>query len=185
MSLLEKLMPLIPEDKQPDIKALIDGELQAVAKETETAVKKNISEVYGINLFEKDIHKAFNNGTFVKKEAYAEKEQEVNALNERLSQLTNEYENAQKELENYKTNAELTDVSIKLISKGFNAERLNAIKPLLKEHQGSIDEKVELVAKELPELFLGKKQVQTFNPNGESETLTERERYLKKLKEGR
>lgn len=185
MSLLEKLMPLIPEEKQPDIKALIDGEIQAVAKETETTVKKNISEVYGINLFEKEIHKAFNNGTFVKKEAYAEKEQEANTLNEQLSILKSDYENAQKELDNYKTNAELTDVSIKLISKGFNAERLNAIKPLLKEHQGTIDEKVELVAKELPELFLGKTQVQTFNPNGKDDTLTERERYLKKLKEGR
>ena len=32
MSLLEKLMPLIPEDKQPDIKAVIDGEIEALAK---------------------------------------------------------------------------------------------------------------------------------------------------------
>ena len=178
MSLLEKLMPLIPEDKQPDIKALIDGEIEALAKETETNVRKEISKTYGINVFEKDVDKAFSNDRFVKKEVVAEKEQTINTLNEQLQTV-------QSELGNYKTNAELTDVSIKLISKGFNAERLNAIKPLLKEHQGTIDEKVELVAKELPELFLGKKQVQTFNPNGESETLTERERYLKKLKEGR
>jgi len=178
MSLLEKLMPLIPEDKQPDVKALIDGEIQTVAKETETAVRKEISKTYGINVFEKDVDKAFSNDRFVKKEVVAEKEQTINTLNEQLQTI-------QSELDNYKTNAELTDVSIKLISKGFNAERLNAIKPLLKEHQGSIDEKVELVAKELPELFLGKKQVQTFNPNGTDETLTERERYLKKLKEGR
>lgn len=178
MSLLEKLMPLIPEDKQPDIKALIDGELQAVAKETETTVRKEISKTYGINVFEKDVDKAFSNDRFVKKEVVAEKEQTINTLNEQLQTV-------QSELDNYKTNAELTDVSIKLISKGFNAERLNVIKPLLKEHQGSIDEKVELVAKELPELFLGKKQIQTFNPDGEGETLTERERYLKKLKEGR
>jgi iron-sulfur cluster repair protein YtfE (RIC family) len=178
MSLLEKLMPLIPEDKQPDIKALIDGELQAVAKETETTVRKEISKTYGINVFEKDVDKAFSNDRFVKKEVVAEKEQTINTLNEQLQTL-------QSELENYKTNAELTDVSIKLISKGFNAERLNAIKPLLKEHKGTIDEKVELVEKELPELFLGKKQVQTFNPNGRDDTLTEREKYLKKLKEGR
>lgn len=178
MSLLEKLMPLIPEDKQPDIKALIDGELQAVAKETETTVRKEISKTYGINVFEKDVDKAFNNDRFVKKEVVAEKEQTINTLNEQLQTI-------QSELDNYKTNAELTDVSIKLISKGFNAERLNAIKPLLKEHQGSIDEKVELVAKELPELFLGKKKIQTYNSNGEDDTLTERERYLKKLKEGR
>src|SRR5690554_155186 len=178
MSLLEKLMPLIPEDKQPDIKALIDGELQAVAKETETTVRKEISKTYGINVFEKDVDKAFSNDRFVKKEVVAEKEQTINTLNEQLQTV-------QSKLDNYKTNAELTDVNIKLISKGFNAERLNAIKPLLKEHQGSIDEKVELVAKELPELFLGKKQIQTFNSDGEGETLTERERYLKKLKEGR
>lgn len=178
MSLLEKLMPLIPEDKQPDIKALIDGEIQALAKETETNVRKEISKTYGINVFEKDVDKAFSNDRFVKKEVVAEKEQTINTLNEQLQTV-------QSELDNYKTNAELTDVSIKLISKGFNAERLNAIKPLLKEHQGSIDEKVELVAKELPELFLGKKQIQTFNPDEEGETLTERERYLKKLKEGR
>jgi hypothetical protein len=178
MSLLEKLMPLIPEEKQPDIKALIDGEIEALAKETETNVRKEISKTYGINVFEKDVDKAFNNDRFVKKELVAEKEQTINTLNEQLQTV-------QSELGNYKTNAELTDVSIKLISKGFNAERLNAIKPLLKEHQGTIDEKVELVAKELPELFLGKKQVQTFNPNGKDETLTERERYLKKLKEGR
>lgn len=178
MSLLEKLMPLIPEEKQPDIKALIDGELQALAKETETNVRKEISKTYGINVFEKDVDKAFSNDRFVKKEVVAEKEQTINTLNEQLQTV-------QSELGNYKTNAELTDVSIKLISKGFNAERLNAIKPLLKEHQGTIDEKVELVAKELPELFLGKTQVQTFNPNGKDDTLTERERYLKKLKEGR
>lgn len=178
MSLLEKLMPLIPEDKQPDIKALIDGEIEALAKETETNVRKEISKTYGINVFEKDVDKAFSNDRFVKKEVVAEKEQTIEALNEQLQTV-------QSELGNYKTNAELTDVSIKLISKGFNAERLNAIKPLLKEHQGTIDEKVELVAKELPELFLGKKQVQTFNPNGKDDTLTERERYLKKLKEGR
>lgn len=178
MSLLEKLMPLIPEDKQPDIKALIDGELQAVAKETETAVRKEISKTYGINVFEKDVDKAFSNDRFVKKEVVVEKEQTINTLNEQLQTL-------QSELENYKTNAELTDVSIKLISKGFNAERLNAIKPLLKEHKGTVEEKVELVEKELPELFLGKKQVQTFNPNGRDDTLTEREKYLKKLKEGR
>ena len=178
MSLLEKLMPLIPEEKQPDIKALIDGEIEALAKETETNVRKEISKTYGINVFEKDVEKAFSNDRFVKKELVAEKEQTINTLNEQLQTV-------QSELGNYKTNAELTDVSIKLISKGFNAERLNAIKPLLKEHQGTIDEKVELVAKELPELFLGKTQVQTFNPNGTNETLTERERYLKKLKEGR
>lgn len=178
MSLLEKLMPLIPEDKQPDIKALIDGEIEALAKETETNVRKEISKTYGINVFEKDVEKAFSNDRFVKKEVVAEREQTINTLNEQLQTV-------QSELGNYKTNAELTDVSIKLISKGFNAERLNAIKPLLKEHQGSIDEKVELVEKELPELFLGKKQVQTFNPNGKDDTLTERERYLKKLKEGR
>lgn len=178
MSLLEKLMPLIPEEKQPDIKALIDGELQALAKETETNVRKEISKTYGINVFEKDVDKAFSNDRFVKKEVVAEKEQTINTLNEQLQTV-------QSELVNYKTNAELTDVSIKLISKGFNAERLNAIKPLLKEHQGTIDEKVELVAKELPELFLGKKQIQTYNSNGEDDTLTERERYLKKLKEGR
>lgn len=178
MSLLEKLMPLIPEDKQPDIKALIDGEIEALAKETETNVRKEISKTYGINVFEKDVEKAFSNDRFVKKELVAEKEQTINTLNKQLQTV-------QSELGNYKTNAELTDVSIKLISKGFNAERLNAIKPLLKEHQGTIDEKVELVAKELPELFLGKKQVQTFNPNGKDDTLTERERYLKKLKEGR
>lgn len=178
MSLLEKLMPLIPEEKQPDIKALIDGEIEALAKETETNVRKEISKTYGINVFEKDVDKAFSNDRFVKKELVAEKEQTINTLNEQLQTV-------QSELGNYKTNAELTDVSIKLISKGFNAERLNAIKPLLKEHQGTIDEKVELVAKELPELFLGKTQVQTFNPNGKDDTLTERERYLKKLKEGR
>lgn len=178
MSLLEKLMPLIPEEKQPDIKALIDGEIEALAKETETNVRKEISKTYGINVFEKDVEKAFSNDRFVKKELVAEKEQTINTLNEQLQTV-------QSELGNYKTNAELTDVSIKLISKGFNAERLNAIKPLLKEHQGTIDEKVELVAKELPELFLGKTQVQTFNPNGKDDTLTERERYLKKLKEGR
>ncbi len=178
MSLLEKLMPLIPEDKQPDIKALIDGEIEALAKETETNVRKEISKTYGINVFEKDVDKAFSNDRFVKKELVAEKEQTINTLNEQLQTV-------QTELGNYKTNAELTDVSIKLISKGFNAERLNAIKPLLKEHQGTIDEKVELVAKELPELFLGKKQVQTFNSNRDDNTLTERERYLKKIKEGR
>src|SRR5690554_7013620 len=101
MSLLEKLMPLIPEDKQPDVKALIDGEIQTVAKETETAVRKEISKTYGINVFEKDVDKAFSNDRFVKKEVVAEKEQTINTLNEQLQTV-------QSELDNYKTNAELT-----------------------------------------------------------------------------
>lgn len=173
MSLLDKLMPLIPEDKQPDIKALIDGELQALAKETETNVRKEISKTYGINVFEKDVDKAFSNDRFIKKEAYAEKEQEVNTLNEQLQAL-------QGELGNYKTNAELTDVSIQLISKGFNAERLEAVKPLLKEHQGSIDEKVALVQQQLPELFFEKGKVKTFNTDKKDDELTEKEKWLKR-----
>ena len=85
--------------KQPDIKALIDGELQAVAKETETTVRKEISKTYGINVFEKDVDKAFSNDRFVKKEVVVEKEQTINTLNEQLQTIH--------ELENYKINAEL------------------------------------------------------------------------------
>ena len=132
--LLKIVEGFIPEDQKADIKAKIDGTLETLTKEKVKETKKELSQKFGVNFFEEDVDKAFNNDRFVKKEVLLQKE---NELNEKLSTL----ETLQKELENTKKEKDFTEVKYQLAGKGFNMERIDFVQNILPQ-EGTVEEKV-------------------------------------------
>lgn len=176
MDLFSTIKGFVPEDQQANIKAKVDGEVESLIKDKEMSVKKELSKKYGVNFFEQDVEKAYENDGFVKKSLFEEKENI-------LKTLTEEKSNLEKQLGELKQQNQYGDISVKLLSQGFNPERLEAIKPLV-AGDGEIDEKIEKIKTSLPELFLTNKK--WVDPNSKDKTkteLTEAELYIQKQRE--
>jgi len=175
MDLFEIVSSFIPDEQKADIKAKIDGELGGLIKNKETEVRKTLSKKYGVNLFEDDTEKAFSESLFVKKEALETIRQENTATKTQLETLN-------KELANYKEEKSFNELSIKLIKQGFNADRLEAVKPLLKDSKENetADDKVKRIKSLVPELFLDPKIAkQMYNDeNDKDRTKTDAEKYF-------
>jgi len=175
MDLFEIVSSFIPDEQKADIKAKIDGELGGLIKNKETEVRKTLSKKYGVNLFEDDTEKAFSESLFVKKEALETIRQENTATKTQLETLN-------KELANYKEEKSFSELSIKLIKQGFNADRLEAVKPLLKDSKENetADDKVKRIKSLVPELFLDPKIAkQMYNDeNDKDRTKTDAEKYF-------
>lgn len=175
MDLFEIVSSFIPDEQKADIKAKIDGELGGLIKNKETEVRKTLSKKYGVNLFEDDAEKAFSESLFVKKETLETIRQENTAIKTQLETLN-------KELTNYKEEKSFNELSIKLIKQGFNADRLEAVKPLLKDSKENetADDKVKRIKSLVPELFLDPKITkQMYNDeNDKDRTKTDAEKYF-------
>lgn len=175
MDLFEIVSSFIPDEQKADIKAKIDGELGGLIKNKETEVRKTLSKKYGVNLFEDDTEKAFSESLFVKKETLETIRQENTATKTQLETLN-------KELTNYKEEKSFNELSIKLIKQGFNADRLEAVKPLLKDSKENetADDKVKRIKSLVPELFLDPKIAKKMYGDGQDEgsTKTDAEKYF-------
>ena len=179
MDLFEIVSSFIPDEQKADIKAKIDGELAGITKKSETAVKKDLSKRYGVNFFEDDVSKAFTDTLFVRKETY---EATLGDLESHKKKLTN-YE---KEIDGYKQEKSLFTIKEKLSKAGFNTERFEAVKPLLKESKENEtdDEKVERIKSLVPELFVPSKARKEYfgNDNSDDKGLTEADNYFAQYK---
>lgn len=169
---------LIPEEQHADIKAKIDGEVNNLLNEKEVSLKKSLSEMYKVNFFEEDIDKAFTEKNFVRKDAFKIKDEELQKAlvrEQELSTKINEFETQLKDLNDKEIS---NQTSIELLKRGFNAERLEVIQPLLKG-EGSVEERVERIQAGFPELFLkSTRQSTTTPPKGGKPLLTEAEKYF-------
>lgn len=177
---------LIPDEQKADIKAKIDGAVSEVVKERETEVKRELSEKFGVNLFEKDIEKAFTNDKFVRKELLDKKLQEVDEFKKQFEQEKTTYEERIKALQedaekNIKEKA-FNEVSLKLLTDGFNPERLEVIKPFIND--GTTDEVVETIKSKLPELFNSNKVNHNIYPKkGNNEVKSGWNEFIEKEKQ--
>lgn len=176
MDLFEIVSSFIPDEHKADIKAKIDGEVGGIVKNKETEVRKTLSKKYGVNLFEDDTEKAFSESLFVRKDVLETTKNEALTYKQQL-------ESTSKELQQYKDEKSFHDLSVKLIKQGFNADRLEAVKPLLKESKENEtdDEKVKRIKTIVPELFINPKMVKNIysDENDSDAGLTEAEKYYK------
>lgn len=86
------------------------------------------------------------------------------------------------ELEELRAEKTFSQASLELLKLGFNPDRLESIKPLLNV-EGTVDEKVDRIKKELPELFLNKRTYSKTIPNQEeSKVLSGAEKYIQSKK---
>lgn len=179
--LFEIVSSFIPEEQKDDIKSKIDGEIDKALKEKETTLKRELSKTYGVNLFEEDVEKAYGNDKFIKKESYNTK---VNEYEEQLKALKGEVETFKQENETFKGEKLYNETSVKLITKGFNPDRLNGIRPLI-DGEKSADENVENISTIFPELFGDSKRISTTTPSPKppQSPKTEAEKYIEAQKE--
>lgn len=178
MDLFEIVSSFIPDEQKADIKAKIDGQVDLIVKNNEKVVKKDISKKYGVNFFEEDLEKAFSDSLFVKKEVVE------NAIQEN-ARIKQELADRAKEVETYKEESLINKVTIQLVKEGFKEERLNLVKPLLKDSKENetIEEKVLRVKQEVPELFQGTKDRNPYNGGGGDPKKTGMEEYFEKRRE--
>lgn len=178
MDLFEIVSSFIPDEQKADIKAKIDGQVDLIVKNNEKVVKKDISKKYGVNFFEEDLEKAFSDSLFVKKEVVE------NAIQEN-ARITKELADKAKEVETYKEESLINKVTIQLVKEGFKEERINLVKPLLKDSKENetIEEKVLRVKQEVPELFLGKQEKNPYNKGDGDPKKTGMEEYFEKRRE--
>ena len=90
-------------------------------------------------------HKTYKNYNFIKKELFDEVSQKISSIEQEREQLNSE-------LQKYKKENELTQVNLKLVTEGFDLQRLEVAKPFI-EGEGTVEEKVERLKATLPELF--------------------------------
>lgn len=178
MDLFEIVSSFIPDEQKADIKAKIDGQVDLIVKNNEKVVKKDISKKYGVNFFEEDLEKAFSDSLFVKKEVVE------NAIQEN-ARIKQELADRAKEVETYKEESLINKVTIQLVKEGFKEERINLVKPLLKDSKENetIEEKVLRVKQEVPELFLGTKDRNPYNKGDSDPKKTGMEEYFEKRRE--
>lgn len=168
----------IPDEQKDDIKSKIDGKLESGKKTIETSLKKDLSKTYGVNFFEEDIEKAFDNKLFIKREMFDEK---VSAL----ETLTKENEVLLSEKQELLKDKSYNEVSVGLLSAGFNPERLDGIRPLIKADL-SIEENVNGIKAGFPELFSDGKRITTIVPGKREkgdEGLTDAEKFIRSQQE--
>ena len=156
MELFEIVSSFIPDEQKADIKAKIDGQVDLIVKNNEKVVTKDISKKYCVNFFEEELDKAVRDLLFVKKEVEAYKEESL-----------------------------INKVTIRLVKEGFKEERLNLVKPLLKDakENETIEEKVLRVKQEVPELFQGSKDANPYHNSGGDPKKTGMEEYFEKRRE--
>ena len=178
MDLFEIVSSFIPDEQKADIKAKIDGQVDLIVKNNEKVVKKDISKKYGVNFFEEDLEKAFSDSLFVKKEVVE------NAIQEN-ARIKQELDSKLKEVETYKEESLINKVTIQLVKEGFKEERINLVKPLLKDSKENetIEEKVLRVKQEVPELFQGTKDRNPYNGGDSDPKKTGMEEYFEKRRE--
>ena len=139
---------LIPDEQKDDIKSKIDGAVNELVKEREIELKKTLSRELGLNLFEKDVEKVFENKNFIRVEKHEELANKYQELETTLNEIKPQYEQLLKDKDYH-------EVSVKLISEGIKPERLESVKALIPQ-DGTVDERVAKLKETLPELFVPK-----------------------------
>lgn len=176
---MEKLFEIVeahlPDEQKDDIKSKIDGAVSSLIEENSKTLKKDLSSKYGVNFFEEDVNKAFDNKSFIKREMYE-------ALETTHKGLLEELEKYKKDVESFNQERISHEASIELLSQGLKPERLSGIKPLL-EGEGTVEEKVNKIKTELPELFVSEVEERKHSPKSDdSKVLTEAEKYFQQRK---
>lgn len=176
MSIFDSIKSLIPEDKQSDVKTLIDGKVRDVVTQT----KKELSGKYGVNFFEDDVTKAYDNKAFVKREIYDNVQKELEVYNTKLETLQKEKEELETDLGTYKSKSTQHELTLKLLEEGINPKRIGVVNNF-KFDGKTVDERVTQIKTTLPELFTTETQFRNPNPNNDDEeNISEAEKYFKK-----
>ncbi|MDY0141639.1 MAG: hypothetical protein RBR97_07090 [Bacteroidales bacterium] len=178
MNLFEIVGSYIPDEQKANIKAKIDGEIVNITKGNEAKLKKDLSEKYGVNLFEEDVEKAFSETAYIRKD-------NVKNLYTELETYKTQLEEKEKTLKTLTEESLINKVTIRLVKEGFKEERLNLVKPLLKDakENETIEEKVLRVKQEVPELFQGSKDANLYHNGGSDSKKTGMEEYFEKRRE--
>lgn len=146
--LFEIVSSFIPDEQKADIEAQFNGEFT----KTQNALKKDLSKTYGVNFFEEDVNKAFDNKAFVKQDLYLEQVRKVEELETNFNNLTTENTELQEKLKTLGNDKNYFDVSLNLIKEGLSPDKVNTIKPLIDLEKG-VEDNVEKIKGDLPELF--------------------------------
>lgn len=144
MNIYDIIDGFIPQEQKDDVKSKIDGILEKEISKKELALKKDLSTKYGVDFFQEDVNKAFDNKTFVKKELFEKTIQEKEQRVQELESLTQQYSK----------DKEFFEAGLILVQQGLKPEKIGAIKPLLQSEE-PLEEKVNRIKTELPELFGG------------------------------
>lgn len=142
MNIYDIIDGFIPQEQKDDVKSKIDGILEKEISKKELALKKDLSTKYGVDFFQEDVNKAFDNKTFVKKELFEKTIQEKEQRVQELESLTQQYSK----------DKEFFEAGLILVQQGLKPEKIGAIKPLLQSEE-PLEEKVNRIKTELPELF--------------------------------
>ena len=166
----------IPEEQKDDIKSQIDGKVESIVKEKETELKRELSKIYGVNLFEADLDKAYGNNKFVKKEIYDSKIKEYENTVLDFQKQINELSSENTTFKNEKL---YNETNLQLLAEGFNPDRLEGIKPLISIEKNAM-ENVEVIKGSFPELFSASSVFTTTKPreDGKTKVKTEAQKYF-------
>lgn len=187
--LFEVVSSLIPDEQKEEIKAKLDNATQEVIKEREKEVKIELSKKFGVNFLEPDVNKAFNNERFVLREELKQKEEsylaQLNELKAEKESFEQQFNTIKEDAEKYQKEKVYNEVSVKLLTEGFNPQRLEVVKPFVSGE--NTDEIVEKIKTSLPELFISNHQQQKLYPenkfkeinNGWSEYIEAQKRKIK------
>lgn len=149
MNIYDIIEGFIPQEQKDDVKSKIDGILEKELSKKELALKKDLSTKYGVDFFQEDVNKAFDNKTFVKKELFEKTVQEKEEL---LSQKEQRLQELEGLTQQYSKDKEFFEAGLILVQQGLKPEKIGAIKPLLQSEE-PLEEKVNRIKTELPELF--------------------------------
>lgn len=149
MNIYDIIDGFIPQEQKDDVKSKIDGILEKEISKKELALKKDLSTKYGVDFFQEDVNKAFDNKTFVKQELFEKTIQEKEQRVKELESLTQQYSK----------DKEFFEAGLILVQEGLKPEKIGAIKPLLQSEE-PLEEKVNRIKTELPELFGGERKQQ-------------------------
>lgn len=149
MNIYDIIDGFIPQEQKDDVKSKIDGLLEKELSKKELAVKKDLSTKYGVDFFQEDVNKAFDNKTFIKRELFEQTVQEKEELINQKEQRLKELESLTQE---YSKDKEFFEAGLILIQEGLKPEKVGTIKPLL-QGEAPLEEKVNKIKTELPELF--------------------------------
>lgn len=114
----------------------------------------------------------------------AKENEEYKPFKEQYETLNVKYEELEKETNDLRIANEYNEVSVKLLGENFNPERLESIKPLL-NGEGTVEEKVERIKNQLPELFLKPSERRSTIPQEEDVNLTEAQKYFQQRRKQR
>lgn len=171
---------LIPDEQKADIKSKIDGEITKVISDNENKLKRELSAKYKVDLFQDDINLAFNEKNFIPKDKVKELNEKLVNQEEQIKSFETTKQELETKLNGYETNHNKYESSLKLVSNGFNPERLHLIN---NELTGAADEDLKVIGEKYPEMF--RKEIITKNPipgKKEEKPKTEAELYIERRK---